>query len=90
MPLRGLMAYHTTGRVGMTRLDKIVFLADMTSAERNWEGVEGLRKEAMEDLDTAVLHGLSRSLHWLKEGNKPVDSLGEAALEDLKMRMNTR
>ena len=28
----------------MTRLDKILYLADMTSAERDWPGVEKLRK----------------------------------------------
>ena len=31
---------HTTGKPGMSKLDKIIYLADMTSAERDWPGVE--------------------------------------------------
>ena len=27
---------HTTGKPGMSKLDKIIYLADMTSAERDW------------------------------------------------------
>lgn len=33
------IACHTAGKPGMTRLDKILYLADMTSAERDWPGV---------------------------------------------------
>ncbi|MFV8224097.1 hypothetical protein [Faecalibacterium hattorii] len=33
------IACHTAGKPGMSRLDKIlVYLADMTSAERDWPG----------------------------------------------------
>lgn len=80
------MCCHTAGRVGMTSLDKILFLADMTSAERRWDGVEQLRMEAFDDLDAAMIHGLAMNLAWLRESGKPVDPLGEAALRDLKER----
>ena len=30
---------HTTGKPDMSKLDKILYLADMTSAERDWPGV---------------------------------------------------
>ena len=30
------IACHTAGKPGMSRLDKIVYLADMSSAERDW------------------------------------------------------
>jgi len=33
---------HTTGKPGMSKLDKIIYLADMTSAERDWPGVDDL------------------------------------------------
>ena len=32
-------------------VDKVVYLADMTSKERDWPGVEKLRKLEMKDLD---------------------------------------
>ena len=38
------IACHTAGKPGMSKLDKIVYLADMTSAERDWPGVNKLRK----------------------------------------------
>ena len=43
--------YHTTGRVGMTQLDKIIFLADYVEETRDFPGVDYLRSLALEDLD---------------------------------------
>lgn len=36
--------YHTTGRVGMSDLEKIVFMADVLEKSRTFEGVERLRQ----------------------------------------------
>ena len=36
---------HTTGKQNMSLLDKIIYMADMTSAERDYPGVEALRVE---------------------------------------------
>ena len=33
------IACHTAGKAGMSKLDKVVYLADMTSKERDWPGV---------------------------------------------------
>ena len=38
--IRGAIYYHTTGRVGMTLLEKIVFLADYIEPNRDFPGVE--------------------------------------------------
>ena len=38
------IACHTAGKAGMSKLDKVVYLADMTSKERDWPGVGKLRK----------------------------------------------
>lgn len=51
--------YHTTGRADMTLLDKIIFVADFISADRDYDGVERMRKIADKDLDDAVLEGMS-------------------------------
>lgn len=51
--------YHTTGRAGMSLLEKVIFIADFTSAERDYEGVDKMRKVADRDLDEAVLEGMS-------------------------------
>ncbi len=51
--------YHTTGRAGMTLLDKVIFIADFTSADRDYEGVDKMRKAADRNLDEAVLEGMA-------------------------------
>ena len=58
---------HTTGKLNMTKLDKIIYLADMTSAERDWPGVEDLRKLEMQDLDRALCDALKRSIDFVEE-----------------------
>ena len=51
--------YHTTGRAGMTLLDKVIFIADFISADRDYEGVDKMRKIAEKNLDDAVLEGMA-------------------------------
>lgn len=50
--------YHTTGRAGMTLLEKIVYLADYISAERNYNGVDDMRRLCDESMDEAILYAL--------------------------------
>ena len=50
--------YHTTGRKNMSLLEKIVFIADFISAERNYNGVEIMREKAARSLDEAIVEGL--------------------------------
>ena len=47
--------YHTTGKAGMTTLEKIVYVADFVSPERDFPGVDFMRQLASEDLDKACL-----------------------------------
>lgn len=77
---------HTTGRPGMSLLDEIVFLADMTSAERDYPEVDYLRKLEKKDIHQAIREALEMNLHWLEESGKPVDEETRAALEDLRQR----
>ena len=77
---------HTTGKPGMSLLDEIVFLADMTSAERDYPEVDYLRKLEKKDIHRAMREALEMNLHWLEESGKPVDEETRAALEDLRQR----
>lgn len=74
---------HTTGKPGMSRLDKIIFLADMTCAERNWPGVAELRALALKDLDQAMIAGLRQTIDFVRAGGKPLDPMSLAAYEDI-------
>lgn len=77
---------HTTGKPGMSLLDEIVFLADMTSAERDYPEVDYLRTLEKKDIHQAMREALEMNLHWLEESGKPVDEETRAALEDLRQR----
>ena len=52
--------FHTVGHADMTVLEKIVFLADMVSAERDYPHVEKYRAAVLEDLD----NGMFQTLRW--------------------------
>ena len=69
--------WHTTGKPDMTLMEKIIFLADYIEPTRNFEGIECLRKSAFEDLDRAMLLGLTMTVSEIREkGNEPyVDTL---------------
>ena len=77
---------HTTGRPGMTKLDKIIYLADMASYERTYPEAEQLRRHALADLDRTAIEGLGLSIAWLKAGGKPVDEESLLAYADLRAR----
>ena len=64
--------WHTTGRPDMTRLEKIIYLADYTEPTRDFEGVEELRALSFEDLDRAMALGLEMSIEDLTERGKPI------------------
>ena len=74
---------HITGKQNMSLLDKIIYMADMTSAERDWPGVEKLRKLEMKDLDAAMLAALKQTNGFVLSEGKPLDPESKAAYEDI-------
>ena len=67
--VQSAIRWHTTGRVGMTKLEKIIYLADYIEPTRHgFDGLEQLRKAAYEDLDAAMLLGLRMSLQDIRAG----------------------
>ena len=59
--------YHTVGRKNMSKLEKIIYLADMIEENRTQEGVDELRKLAETDLDKALLQGIKNTISYLTE-----------------------
>ena len=64
--------FHTTGRAGMTLLEKILFVADFTSADRNYPDVDAMRRHAEESLDGAILYGVAYTIRDLVEQSRAV------------------
>ena len=51
--------WHTTGYYGMTLLESVVYLADYISDDRNYNGVEDMRRLCKSDSDEAILYALT-------------------------------
>lgn len=66
---------HTTGKPHMSKLDKVLYLADMASYERTYPEAATLRQHALQNLDKTMVEALGMSISWLKETGKPVDEL---------------
>jgi len=54
--------WHTTGRAGMSTLEKVLYLADYIEATRDFPGVKELRRVAYESLDDAMAMGLEMTI----------------------------
>lgn len=59
--------WHTVGKAGMTLLEKIIYIADMTEENRDFEGVEKLREAVNSDLDKAILLDIGQHLQVLEK-----------------------
>ncbi len=51
--------FHTVGRAGMTRLEEIVYLGDLISADRDYKDVDKMRRLAYSDLNAAMLEAFA-------------------------------
>ena len=78
--------YHTTGKPDMTRLEKIIYLADYIEPTRNFPGVDALRKTVYEDLDKGLLMGLTMTIQEMEEMGNPVHHLTRDARDYLLKR----
>ncbi len=64
--------YHTTARAGMTKFEKIIYLADFTSLDRDYSDVDVIREYVNEDLDKAFIYALQYSICDLVNDKKAV------------------
>lgn len=64
--------YHTSGRGGMTLLEKVLFVADYISADRTYPGVENMREYAKESLEKAIVEGVAFTVAELTNNRLPV------------------
>ena len=65
--------WHTTGKARMSLLEKILYIADYMEPNRDFDGVETLRKLVEEDLDAALLCGFEMSIALLESESKALD-----------------
>lgn len=81
------ISFHTTGRPGMSLLEKIVYIADYIEPGRNHaSNLDEIRKLCFEDLDEALLQILEDILVHLKESKKEIDPMTQMTYEFYKRK----
>ena len=76
--------FHTTGRAGMTMLEKIVCLADAIEPTRTYADLTEIRKLAYEDIDAALCMSFEGTLQSLARRGLDVHPATLGALRDLR------
>lgn len=61
----GAVRWHTSAKAGMNILEKIVYVADFISADRNYPDVETVRSLAASSLEEAMLYTLAYTIKTL-------------------------
>lgn len=64
--------YHTVAREGMSKLEQIVYLADLTSKERNYPDVEDMRNAVEKSLESAMKKAPIFSVGSLAAEGRPI------------------
>ena len=78
--------HHTTGKADMSLLEKIIYVADYMEPNRDFPGVEDLRRLAFADLDGALKLGLEMTLEHLKRQGAEVSPESRDALAFLNQK----
>jgi predicted HD superfamily hydrolase involved in NAD metabolism len=79
------ITYHTTGRPGMSLLEKIIFVADYIEPNRKpLPGIDEIRREAFFDIDRCVLHILRDTLDYLEKSDDEIDDMTRQSYEYYK------
>ncbi|MBQ9680378.1 MAG: bis(5'-nucleosyl)-tetraphosphatase (symmetrical) YqeK [Ruminococcus sp.] len=78
--------YHTTARAGMSQLEKLIFLADFTSAERDYPDIGVIREHAENSLEDGMLYGLKFTISRLVGRGDLVSPEALAAYNDILLK----
>ena len=77
--------YHTTGRPGMTMLEKIIYIADYIEPNRKIiPGLQEIRGLVFQDINRAVYLSAQRTVRYLKDGGRAVDPMTVSTCEYYK------
>ena len=78
--------HHTTGKAGMNLLETILYVADYMEPNRDFPGVEELRRLAFSDIQGALRLGLEMTLEHLNNQGSEVSPESQEALAFLRNR----
>jgi predicted HD superfamily hydrolase involved in NAD metabolism len=75
--------FHTSGRPGMSLLERILWLADYIEPGRHFPGVEEIRELADQDLNKALVRALGNTITFLAKQQKRIYPLTVQTYNDL-------
>ncbi|MCG1022302.1 bis(5'-nucleosyl)-tetraphosphatase (symmetrical) YqeK [Sutcliffiella horikoshii] len=81
---------HTSGKINMSPLDKVLYVADYIEPGRDFPGVEQVRESAMTSLDIAVIQAMKNTITFLLKRNQPVYPDTFHAYNDMTMKVKER
>lgn len=76
--------FHTTGRENMSQFEKLIYVSDLISYERNFQGVESLRKAVYNDFEKGFITCLTYSRDYVIETGRAVYPLTDKAINFYK------
>ena len=82
--------FHTTGRAGMSTLEKILYIADAIEPNRCYPGVEEIRQMAYQDLDEACFMSLNHSIDYINSRGLYLDRDTVLARNSLEKEIKER
>lgn len=82
--------WHTTGKRDMTKLEKIIYIADLIEQTRDFPKVNILRELAYENLDDAMIMGLEIKIANITSRGVTPDQSSIEALCDLNERKRSK
>lgn len=81
---------HTSGKINMTTLDKVLYVADYIEPGRDFPGVEEVRETAKASLDIAMIQAMKNTISYLLKRNQPVYPDTFHAYNDMTMKVKGR
>lgn len=80
--------YHTTAKADMTELEKVLYLADFTSSDRDYDDVDVMRALVDKSQDEALKYALTYTITELIEKGVPIHPDTVAAYNDVILKGN--
>lgn len=79
---------HTLGKVGMSLLDKIIYVADKIEPSRDFDGVDEIRETAYKDINAAMLQVMQHSAEYTVASGRALNPATKAVMDYIKSEIN--
>lgn len=84
---------HSTGAAGMSKIEMVVYLADLLEPSRDFAGINGMRKLAKVDLEQTLIKAFAMTIRYLLEYDLLIHpdciaGYNEIAAKFKKMKLN--